>query len=313
MDSQLVLPSHAGQQKCQIKFRDTFGSKVPPIERWIALDLYLTDEDPYRSGPHIRMDANNEDHWRQVADYLTQHDVQVQTVAFTAFGPSLESDILKKTILPIVKKGGLCIYPGYFATEYSSNTSADVDVFGDIWFCPIQGLLFPRFHDQFLQDVREYHISKIVTSKDLLLNLMKDEKHPIYFDVIRRGKLYSDAYKKLIAKIYVNRVSSFKPEYLDNKVWRALSSKAREEVIKTAFSKLPEDFTRDYIVYFREYMEEIGYSPTTYESYSKAIPNRDGSIANLAQYYGVTEYVYAQDGTFDLSSYNRPSLVLIKQ
>lgn len=292
-----------GSTEMPNKIKNEFKSLSPAKEQWLALDLLLTDKDDYHSGPHIRMDAIDTDHWSQLCKYLKEQKIEVETIAFTAFGPDIHSDLLKETIMPIVKKGGRLVWPSYFSTNYSDNKSADIMTFGNIFF--MRYMLQTNYNkfnsteeSPFLKDVKNYHSSEgdFHNNKEALFEAtLKWTASPSMGE--------SEAAKELAAKVYVNRVISFKSELLDD----LLNYKIRrnDQDASFLFSKKPEEFTKDFIGFFREYMTKIGYEESSYEIYSD----------NCAELYGVTEYKYPQDGTYSLVGYSgsSPSLVLFKK
>ncbi len=288
-----------GSEEMPKKITEMFGSKVPVKENWISLDLLLTDSDSCRRGPHIRMDATNEHHWQQVVKYLKGKEIEVSTVAFTAFGPDIDSDLLRKTIMPVVKTGGLLIYPGYFPTDYGDNRSADRVEFGDL--IVNFGALRSQYDPHYLSDLKNYH-----DPKGAFYHKEKElEKSTREWIKEFANRDEGEARQKLRARVYVNRVVSFNPDYLTQVQKGKLIRKdyLSPYPISQLFLKTDKDFTRDYLTYFKDYMTEIGFDSSSYKTYSK----------EKAEIYGVEEYVYPEDGTFDLAPYDRPSLVFIKQ
>jgi hypothetical protein len=308
----ISLAVACGSTEMPNKIKNEFKSLAPAKEQWLALDLLLTDKDKYRSGPHIRMDAMNVYHWSQLANYLKEQKVEVETIAFTAFGPGINSDLLKETIMPMVKKGGQLVWPSYFPTDTGHNKSADIQGVGDIWF---QGSVLMtdytltnedgRYINKgcFFDNLKDYHFpeGKFYNNKEALFEAT--------LEWIRKDQ--NKAKREFAAKSYVNRIVSFDPK----KITDLLNYKIRRRNDPNAsflFLKTPEEFTKDYIEYFREYMTEIGYDESSFKIYSHAFPN-EFTKENQAELFGVEEYNYPKDGTFDLAGYGRPSLVLFKK
>lgn len=302
----ISLAVACGSTEMPNKIRDKFKSLAPAKEQWLALDLLLTDKDEYRSGPHIRMDATDKNHWSQLCNYLKEQKVEVETIAFTAFGPGINSDLLKETIMPIVKKGGQLVWPSYFPTDFGYNTSADIQVVGNISFngCVLITAYNENNHEGcFFENLKDYHFAegKFYNNKKALFEAT--------LEWIRLDK--NKAKKELAAKAYVNRIASFDPKKIEDLLDYKISRR-NDHNASFLFLKTPEEFTKDYIGYFREYMTQIGYDESSYNIYSHAFPDKF-TKENQAELFGVEEYNYPKDGTFDLAGYFRPSLVLFKK
>ncbi len=300
----ISLAVACGAKEMPRKIIDLFNSLKPANEQWVGLDLYLTDEDEYRSGPHIRMDATNKAHWEQVIQYLKDNEVEVDTVAFTAFAPSVNSALLREIIMPIVKKGGRLVYPAYFAIKVRQNESADCMYFGpQLLILNGRDLRGPKYLDEFKSSLKGYYMDQ---NSGYFKDTQALEASIMAWDGME--EFTEDAERRLAVKVFANRVTSFNSIYVDKVLKRQLLPVNVDEL----FLKNPDEFSRDYIAFFRQYMTEIGFDPTSYKIYSK--PTHDSEEQeniNLAELYEVEEYIYPQDGTFDLAGYGNPSLVLI--
>jgi hypothetical protein len=282
------------------KIMREFKSKVPAIENWIGLDLYSTDKSTI-GGPHIRMDAGNSQHWKEFAHYLKDNEVEVQTVALTICTPGVSSPIIHDTLLPLVKKGGLVIYPQCFhflAGTCCTSTPMEIvrsEKYGERFFTSLK-----MYHDPMRAD--SYH------NKDALVysTIRWIEETP---SSMASARFFSfkinpiEAEKKLEAKVFVNFISSFKSEYLNNGDLNRYKLRSELKTIKTFFTKTTDEFLENYFIFFNEYMEELGFDSSSYKIFSSN---------KLLK--GVELYIYPEDGTFKLTGYcGNPSLVLIKK
>ncbi|OJW52544.1 MAG: hypothetical protein BGO67_06305 [Alphaproteobacteria bacterium 41-28] len=269
------------------KIRKVFKSKTSPIENWISLDI---------QDCHIRMDARNEQHVVQVCNWLKENGIEVSTVAFTAFGLDVNTPSWL-SVYSVVKKGGLLIDPTYFPT-YHRNPSADYSEFGDI-FLGYNDTMDISYGNHFYQDVQNYHVTggKFYQNQEALIASTMDW-------IEEKARHKGEAGKRLAAKVYANRVVSFKAELVSQWLPFIQNADVLNEDASQLFSKRPEDFTRDYISYYREFMTEIGFDSSSYKVYS----------GNKADIYGVTKYVYPEDGTYSRIGYGgNISLVVTKQ
>lgn len=295
-ETPISLAVACGSKEIPNKIIDLFESKEPAKEQWIGLDLLLTDEDD-RGGPHIRMDATNEIHWKQVVQYFKDNNVKVNTVAFTAFAPPVNSDTLRKDIMSIVKEGGRLIFPGRFAIDgHMFNKSADCEYTG-IFPVVLNGYTIKKLNhvDAFMTALTNYHIKQ---NSGYFENEQALKEHIMGWDGMKA--ITDDAERRLAAKVFANRIMCFRIEYVRN----ILEHRMIPEDFNELFSKNYKELSRDYIAFYREYMAEIGFDPTSYMIYTK-----DPELAELCK---IEEYFYPQDGTFDLAGYGSPSLVITK-
>lgn len=296
----ISLAVACGAQEMPYKIRQNFKSSALPTENWIGLDLYLNDQDGSRGGPHVRMDVKNAFHWQQFANYLKENDVEVQTVALTIMEPSISSSILHDIILPFVKKGGHVVYPECFPTDLSGKYM-------------VSGIQFGCFSygNDFEEGLKSFHArnSPWYQNKEKLRVDAEDfvQKNSLTMGGIEK-KTFDESEKKLEAKVFVNRVTSFKTEYLNDNgriLIQAVKTSGMSSKTKPLFNKTEAEFAKDYLGWFKEYMME-SYPSLNYKIYCSS-QEQNGEL------YGVEDYVYPQDGTFKFTGYGgRPSLVLIK-
>ncbi|OJW51006.1 MAG: hypothetical protein BGO67_11755 [Alphaproteobacteria bacterium 41-28] len=272
------------------KITEFFGSKVSAVENWISLDV---------SNCHIRMDATKKTHIKQVCNWLNEHGIKVSTIAFTCIAPEPDSSLVQKHILPIVKEDGSLIFPGYFPSHYTFNSSADCKEFGNLRVDSF-GRLVTKYKkkdiDHFKSDLFNYHNPKGVFFHNEEAFLASTLSWIEEF-TDRKG----EAGKKLAAGVYMNRIIFFKPEH------RVIENTFEFDGVKVnnLFSKSPDEFTRDYIQSYRDYLNEIGFDPSLYRICAKK-PQAD--------LFRVEEYVYPEDGTYDVTGHtSQASLVLIKK
>jgi hypothetical protein len=272
------------------KITEFFGSKVPPVENWISLNLHNC---------HIRMDATKKTHVKQVCNWLNEKGIKVSTVAFTCIPPAIDSFLLRKHIMPIVKEGGSLIFPGYFPSHYTFNLSADCDEFGDLRVNNF-GRFITKYKkkdiDHFKLDLSKYHNPEKAffhNEEALLASTLS------WIEEFTGRK--KEAGKKLAARVYINRIIFFKPEHLEIENPREFDGVK----VNNLFSKSPDEFTCDYIQSYRDYLNESGFDPSLY---------RICATKPYADLFGVEEYVYPKDGTYDVTGRtSRASLVLIKK
>ena len=294
----ISLAVACGSWEMPEKIQNAFQSNVPAIENWIALDLYLTDKDKFRGGPHIRMDVNNTLHWQEVATYLKENGVEVQTVALTILTPSISSPILHDIILPLVKKGGMVVYPQYF----SSDVKSKFYVSGTSFYCEAYGQEFENGLKSYRNPSSSYYLNK-ETLMETTIRWIGKLPGTIHHSTL------GDSEKKFEAKVYINRVASFKEEYFNN--GQILTHKIKALGTPTGhskhiFTKTEAEFTKDYLGYFKEYMAEA-YPSINYKIYCS-------SQETKGELYGVEDYDYPKNGTFKLTGYaGDPSLVVIKK
>lgn len=296
-----------GSGEMPYKIENDFHSPVPAIENWIALDLYLTDNDPIRHGPHIRMDAGNTLHWQQVAAYLNENRVKVQSVALTIWLPSVSSPILHETILPLVKEGGTVVYPDCFRTKRPSDFIIDIGNF------KLASRYYPgNSFDEGLSSF--YHpVGKCYQDKEALIQETMHwiEKVPGCFgDMLRISSI--EAEKKLEAKVFVDRISSIKLDCLKEGKWDYDKLEAEGKINFYAgfkfyddfYSKTEKEFAQNYFAWFKESLNELGFASSSYKLYA--------SKEHLIE--GLEPYEYPKDGTYSFTGYaGYPSLVLIKR
>lgn len=299
----ISLAVACGSLEMPDKIRSGFHSSVPAIENWIGLDLYRQDSwgDITTGGPHIRMDANNAQHWQEIADYLKESNVEVQTVALTICAPWISSSIIQDTLLPLVKKGGQIVYPECFR-----NTACYPH------FEILEGSLFSKYGDYygggpFVSALERYHGPKgtCYQNQEALLESTMGW-------IGKYTSSQKEAENRLEAKHFVNRVLSFNTEYLENgkPSWsklEELGSRGEWDAVKYLFTKTDAQFAEEYFSYFKEYMQELGFDSSSYK-----ICYSSQELKNVL-YKGAEDYVYPKDGTFKLTGYfGMPSLVLIK-
>lgn len=301
----ISLAVACGSLEMPDKIENAFKSDVPAIENWISLDLYRQDckEDTTTGGPHIRMDANNERHWQEVAHYLEKNEVKIQTVALTICAPWVSDPIIQDTLLPLVQKEGQVIYPECFRT-IACFPQFDIDM-----ECNLTSK-YGDFHGggPFVRGLASYHGSKgncYQNQEALMASTMK------WIGEYTSSKL--EAENRLAAKNFVNRVISFNLEYLDNGKLRndkleELASSQEWDKVKHLFTKTDEQFAEDYFSYFKEYMNELDFDSSSYKIYYSSQERQN------VLYKSAEDYVYPKDGTFKLTGYyGQPSLVLIKK
>lgn len=303
----ISLAVACGSKEMPKKIIKGFHSEQPVNEQWIALDLLLTDDSP-AGAPHIRMDATNRRHWEQFAQYLKDNGIEVSTVAFTAFGPPVNSEILREIIMPIVKKGGHLVYPNYFSVNHCNNPeysqSADRRYFGTFMIrmrnkLIIKGCFNGKDCSTFFSNtLKGYYIDE---NSGYFQDRQALEEHIMKWDQLQEMQ---PAERDLAAKVFINRAIHY--NILEGQYADPLNHDAN-----VLFSRTPDEFSRDYIDFFRDYMTKIGFNPTSYKIYSKSYYGPEE--INLIKFYGTEPYVYPKDGTFNFLYGGGLSLVLIKQ
>lgn len=317
----ISLAVACGSKEMPEKITQYFHSSVPAVENWVGLDLFLTDQNPW-GGPHIRMDVNNTIHWQQVAHYLKENNVEVQTVALTIGFPAFSSSIFQESILPLVKKGGMVVYPecfriseaGRFALNHrhslhSIKYGKNFDT--GLWnYYNPEGTCYQNT-EALLQDTMGW-IEKSRSSMGTNVgDVGSFDINPI------------DTEKKLEARAFVSRITSVKTEFLDNGKWlhskqvdgkwihNDISKKLKELGIEVeyydpipVFTKTEDEFSQDYFKFFKDYMDDLKLDISGYKIYSSQMPLLEG----------VEWYEYPKDGTLKLTYYGGlPSLVFTKK
>lgn len=314
----ISLAVACGSKEMPEKIAKDFHSSVPAVENWMALDLYITDQNSW-GGPHIRMDAHNPVHWHQVVDYLKENDIEVQTVALTTSFPAFSSSIFQESILPCVKKGGIVVYPECFRISEAGCFALNRKLFSIKYGKKFDTGLWNYYHP----DGTCYQNSEALFQETM--RWIETTRSSMGTNV---GSVDSfdinpiEAEKKLEAKVFVSRIMSVKPEFLDNGKWlhskqvdgtwvhNDISKKLQELGIEVChvvplpvFTKTEKEFAEEYFVFFKDYINELHLNISSYKVYSSQVPLLEG-----------TEwYDYPKDGSLKLTYYGGlPSLVLIK-
>jgi hypothetical protein len=282
-----------------------YGSTVQPKENWIALDI---------KNAHIWMDVTDKAHWQQLSQYLKEHKVEIQTVALTGMKPDISSPILNDSILPLMQKGGLIVYPECFQLTDCFNQQ--------------HGLYSKKYGGNWEKGISSYHNHKSLSyhNKEALIQETVgwiDQARGTFGWGFYADVMPTPAAKRLEAKFFVSQISALKSAMLtdgefDYSKWAGYITDGEFDFNKwkkniempcysapfILYTKKPNEFYEEYFIFFKEFMSESGYSSSIYKIY--ADPD---NVVN-----GIEPYTYPKDGAFKLTGLRgEPSLVLFKQ